>query len=144
MKNVIIHQSPYYFLNTSQSNGFVITLESTAIILSIVASAIALTAGFVQTVSKFNEIGEKIRNLSSAIATNSQALQELKELHIQVLGIDKKIDLHIADNANRNQNLITEINRQNLQISNLDSEVRQLENYLQRETSFKIREQQPR
>lgn len=123
----------------TNSPGLLITLESTAVIFTIIISAVTITASFVRSVSKFNEIGEKIRNLEKSISANSNALQELRQLHLQVLGIDKKIDLHISDTTSRNQNLIADIQRISIAQQENNAEIRQLENFLQQKTDFKIR-----
>ncbi len=137
--------------NADNQPSVTLTLESMGVLLGILVSVSMLLTGVVQVITKFNSIDEKIRDLKEANTANDKAINEVKSVSLQLIQIDKKLDLHLQNYESRNDMLaliigqmkeVDEHNRERWkeEIAKTNAEVKQLENYLQQSTSFRVRE----
>lgn len=128
-----------------------LTLESTGILLGILVSFSILLGGTVKVITKFNSISNSIRDLREDLNSNIKALEQFKTLNSEVLVLDRKIDLHLQEYVNRKETVQFTIGqldqkidhnrkRWEEELTEVEAEVKQLENYLQRNSDFKVRE----
>jgi parvulin-like peptidyl-prolyl isomerase len=118
-------------------SGVVVTLQSTSILLGILVSGAMLTHLGIKLITNVN-------NISLSIA---QIQKDLKSLSVDVERIDKldrRLDLHIQDYINRKdvvQMLLGQLDEKiNHKFRRLLFYNREMQKFLQRDTTFQIRE----
>ncbi|QLE54839.1 hypothetical protein [Nostoc sp. TCL26-01] len=128
-----------------------LTLESTGILLGILVSVSMLLGGTIKVITKFNTISNSIRDLREDLNSNTKALEQFKTLNSEVLVLDRKLDLHLQEYVNRketvqflmgqlDQKIDHNRKRWEEELQEVKGETKQLENYLQSHSGFKVRE----
>ncbi|MBH8553599.1 hypothetical protein I8751_14710 [Nostocaceae cyanobacterium CENA357] len=130
--------------------GITLTLESTSTILGIAISLSMLVGIAIKVITKFNEVNGSIRDLKEDLNTHTKALDQFKGLHSEVLVLDRKLDLHLQEYTNRKETvqfLIGQLDqkidhnrkRWEEELAKVNSDIKAVENYLQSQTTFKVR-----
>ena len=142
---------------TQPQSGFVVSLEGTNLILTIILSLAGLFAIIIKSVSKFNEISSKIRDIQEDLNSHStseghaQLLQQVKLLQTSLIAIDKKIDLHLLDYIHYKESTLLHIhgvdekvkhtwNKTDKLLIEQKAEIKEMQNFLNKRQDFKIRE----
>ncbi|MEH2124175.1 hypothetical protein [Nostoc sp.] len=123
--------------NSSSSPGITITLETTGIFLGILVSASVLGGVAVNVISKMNRISSSISQIEEALKVYAGNAEKIRDL-------DKKFDLHIQEYINRKdvvQMVLGQLDQKiNHKFRRLLFYTRDVQQFLQRDTAFKIRE----
>lgn len=93
-----------------QQPAFAITLESTGIFLGILVSVSMLTGIAIKMVSKFNAITNEIRDLREDFNSHSTVIADVKTLQLDVIKLDKRLDIHLQDYVNYKDATLLNIN----------------------------------
>lgn len=138
-------------------SGFVVTLEGTNLLLTIILSLAALVAIIIRSVSQFNEITSKIRDLQEDLNSHSNAeghaqlLQQVKQIQISLIAIERRIDLHLVDYTHEKDSTLLHINGVSDKVKHTwektekilieqKSEIKEMQKFLNKQQEFKIRE----
>lgn len=123
--------------NSSTSPGITITLETTGIFLGILVSASLLAAVAINVISKMNRISSSISQIESDLKEQARNAEKIRE-------IDRTLALHIQEYVNRKDVVQMLMGQLNEKIDHKFRRVlfytRDIQNFLQRDTNFKIRE----
>ncbi len=123
--------------SSSSSPGITITLETTGIFLGILVSVSVLTGVAVNVISKMNRISSSIAQIEEALKGYASNAEKIREL-------DKRFDLHIQEYVNRKdvvQMVLGQLDQKiNHKFKRLLFYTRDVQQFLQRDTAFKIRE----
>lgn len=147
MKNQLIA------VETSPQNtgGLIVTLEGTSLFLTILVSTSILLAGGIKLISKFNIITAEIRDLKEDLNAHEQLIQQIKTLQKDVCNLDKKFEIHLQDYVNYKDSTLLNFNGYKEKIEHkaermenyykeLKKDIKELQNFLQKQHEFKIRD----
>ncbi|MBD2495012.1 hypothetical protein [Nostoc sp. FACHB-280] len=127
--------------NSANPQGMTITLESTSIFLGIIVSMSMIVGVAIKAVSKFNSIANEIRDLREDLNKTATISDTVREIHKDVLLLDKRFDVHLQDYENRKDTVQMILGQLNEKIDHktqrLEREIEDIETYLQKEQSFK-------
>lgn len=138
-------------IQQSPQPSLTISLESTGVILSGLVSLTILATVVIKLVSKFNFLNSEIQDLKEQLQESKQLFGELKLLQKEFQSLDKKLDIHI-EHYSGHQNVVTlAINgstelikhkweRTEEEFQKTNSDVKDLQKYLQQRGDFRIRE----
>ncbi|MEH2198636.1 hypothetical protein [Nostoc sp.] len=128
---------PFIVIANSSSTGVTVTLESTGIFLGILVSTSILASVAVQIISKMNKITSSITQIEEAMKEHARNAEKIRQL-------EKTLDLHIQDYVNRKdviQMLLGQLDQKiTHKFKRLLFYTRDVQRFLQRDTSFTIRE----
>ncbi|MBG1240724.1 hypothetical protein [Nostoc sp. NZL] len=123
--------------NSSSPPGITLTLETTGVFLGILVSASVLAGVAVNVISKMNRISSSISQIEEALKVYAGNAEKIRDL-------DKKFDLHIQEYINRKdvvQMVLGQLDQKiNHKFKRLLFYTRDVQQFLQRDTAFKIRE----
>ncbi|KYC42026.1 hypothetical protein WA1_18660 [Scytonema hofmannii PCC 7110] len=130
-------------------NGVVVTAESTGLVLSAVASAIAIAAVAVKLISQFNDLINSVKELREDLSEHAKQegheklIERVEDLEEKVFLLDKKLDLHISDYLhNRDMTLLVTNGLEETikhKSERFSGEIKDLQKFLQAQSNFKIR-----
>jgi hypothetical protein len=140
-----------------QSPSFTITLESTGIFLGILVSFSLLAGILVKVISNFNSLNAEIRDLKEDLNSHSnmeghdKLLPRVKEIEDKFQSLDKRFDVHLQDYSGYKDIALLAINgnkeliihkwiRTEEEFQKTNSDVKELQRYLQQRGDFRIRE----
>lgn len=128
------------------NNGVFISIDSIGVFLTIMVSVSILVTVGIKLISKFNHLNYSIKDLQDEIDKHSQSEghERLIARVQQLENLDKRLDLHIQDYINRKDTVQMLLGQLNEKIDHkslrLHTSVRDIEKFLLREGSFKIRD----
>ncbi|MBW4480840.1 MAG: hypothetical protein KME54_29405 [Tolypothrix brevis GSE-NOS-MK-07-07A] len=124
-------------VTSQQEPAFIVTLQSTSVILGIVVSGSILLGLGIKLVSNVNKI-------SLSISQIQKDLNELSQESEKVSQLERRVDLHLQDYLNRKdvtQMLLGQLDEKiNHKFKRLLFYTREMQRFLQRDTAFQIRE----
>ncbi|MEH1971117.1 hypothetical protein [Nostoc sp.] len=124
-------------VTNSSSPGITLTLETTGIFLGILVSASLLAGVAINVISKMNRISSSITQIEEALKGYAGNAEKIRDL-------DKRFDLHIQEYINRKdvvQMVLGQLDQKiNHKFRRLLFYTRDVQQFLQRDTAFKIRE----
>jgi hypothetical protein len=152
MKSVILVNVP-----PNPSAGFVVTLEGTSLILTILLSVSGLLAICIKLIGKFHDISNEIKDLRDDLNTHANTeghprlLEQTRQIQRDVLIIDKRFEVHIQDYLNyKDANLLLWSGAKDGIKHNWEKseklfieqklEIKDLQKFLQKQGEFRIRE----
>ncbi|QMS87303.1 hypothetical protein HUN01_06790 [Nostoc edaphicum CCNP1411] len=119
------------------SPGITLTLESTGVFLGILVSVSALAGVAIRIISKMNSISASISQIELALKEQANNAEKIRDL-------DKRFDLHIQEYVNRKdvvQMVMGQLDQKiNHKFKRLLFYTRDIQRFLQRDTTFNIRE----
>ena len=153
----MITKNSVILANTTPQPGLIVTLEGTSLFLTVLISSCALLGIFIKIITKFNSITAEIRDLREDLNSHSKAeghqrlLEQTKSIQKDFVNFDKKIDLHLQDYQHYKDANLLAYNGTNEKINHTWSkteklfiehkaEIRELQQFLQKQQNFKIRE----
>lgn len=123
--------------NSPSAPGITLTLESTGVFLGILVSVSALAGVAIRIISKMNSISASISQIELALNEQASNAEKIRDL-------DKRFDLHIQEYVNRKdvvQMVMGQLDQKiNHKFKRLLFYTRDIQRFLQRDTTFKIRE----
>ncbi|MBE8968380.1 hypothetical protein IQ277_19780 [Nostocales cyanobacterium LEGE 12452] len=123
--------------NSSSSPGITITLETIGIFSGTLVSLSILAGVAVNVVTKMNRISSSITQIEEALKGYADNAEKIRDL-------DKRFDLHIQEYINRKdvvQMVLGQLDQKiNHKFKRLLFYTRDVQQFLQRDTAFKIRE----
>lgn len=123
--------------NSPSTPGITLTLESTGVFLGILVSVSALAGVAIRIISKMNSISASISQIELALKEQASNAEKIRDL-------DKRFDLHIQEYVNRKdvvQMVMGQLDQKiNHKFKRLLFYTRDIQRFLQRDTTFKIRE----
>ncbi|NWF61757.1 MAG: hypothetical protein HXY43_21490 [Fischerella sp.] len=145
MRQALISSTP------NPQPSLTITLESAGIFLGSLVSVSILIGIIIKIVSKVNSINSEIKDLKEDLNENKKIFEQVKTLEREVHGLDKRLDIHLQDYSGYKDVLLLAVNgnkeaiahkwkRTEEEFEKTNSEVRELQRYLQQRGDFKIRE----
>lgn len=132
--------------STSPPQGFVLTLESTGVLLGLLLSACALAGIIIKIITQFNNIANTIKEIEEDLLKHiaSEGHEKLEPKLKKLDEIDKKLDLHIQDMLNRKESVNMIANQLDQKInhkfSTLMHSLKDIESYLNKQGNFRIRQ----
>ena len=131
-------------VNSNNSPGITLTLESTGIFLGILISISALAGVAVNIISKINRISFSINEIEEASKTNASNTEKIKDL-------DKRFDIHLQDYINYKDAMLLDRNglreridhkwqRTEDELAKDRAEIKDLREFLVKSLNFKIRD----
>jgi hypothetical protein len=144
-------------VGTPPPQGLVVTLEGTNLVLAVVISSIGILGIFAKIVSKFNAITNEIQDLKQELNSHAateghpKLLEQVKSLQKDLITLDKRFDIHSQDYLNHKDAALLSLNGNNEKINHKwqrteelfkeqKSEIKDLQKFLQKHQSFRIRE----
>ncbi|MFN6485525.1 MULTISPECIES: hypothetical protein [unclassified Nostoc] len=132
-------------MNTTQST---IAVSNAASSITVSLESVGVFTGICVSISVLGTLAVKLinnlNNISSSIAQIKQDLKEHADNKEKIRDLDKKLDLHIQDYINRKDTvtlLIAQVSQTvDHRTNRLYTSMKDIENYLQLQGNFKIRE----
>lgn len=128
------------------NNGVFLSVDSIGVFLTMLVSVSILTTVAIRLISKFNHLNYSIKDLQDELDKHSESEghERLITRVRQLENLDKRLDLHIQDYINRKDTVQMLLGQLNEKIDHkslrLHTSVRDIEKFLLREGSFKIRD----
>jgi hypothetical protein len=123
--------------NSNNSPGITLNLESTGVFLGILVSVSALAGVAIRIISKMNSISASIGQIELALKEQASNAERIRDL-------DKRFDLHIQEYVNRKdvvQMVMGQLDQKiDRKFKRLLFYTRDIERYLQKDTTFRIRD----
>lgn len=136
--------------------GLIVTLEGTNLLLTVLLSTAALLGIGIKLVSKFNAITTELRNLRedlnahANVEGHSKLLEQVRIIQKDLAALDKRFDIHLQDYTNYKDATLLALNGANEKINHTwvktekvliehKSDIKELQQFLQKHQSFKIR-----
>lgn len=130
----------------SASQGIILNLESSGVILAIIISACTLAGIVVKVITQFNTITNTLKEIEEDLIKHvaSEGHEKLEPKLKRVDELDKKLDLHIQDMLNRKESVNMIANQLdqkiNYKFSTLTHSLKDIESYLNKQGNFRVRQ----
>ncbi len=122
---------------TTSSPVITVTLESVGVFTGILVSISVLATLAIKLVSNLNSISSSITQIKEDLKEHANNAEKIRDL-------DKRLDLHIQDYINRKDTvtlLIAQVSQTvDHRTNRLYTSMKDIENFLQKQGNFKIRE----
>lgn len=136
----------YQVQSQRQQEGITLNLESTGAILGILISVCALATIIIRIITQFNNIANTLKEIEEDLIKHvaSEGHEKLEPKLKKIEEIDKKLDLHIQEVLNRKEAvnmLVGQLDEKiNYKFSGLQHSIKDMENYLNKQGNFRIRQ----
>ena len=137
--------------NLQSPPSFTITLESTGIFLAALVSLSILGGIGIKIISKINDFSAELKAINKDLNEYEKLLERIEAIEERFHALDKRFDIHSQDYINYKDSLLLITNnlkelikhnreRQDEEFAKTNSEVKDLQRYLQQRGDFRIRE----
>jgi hypothetical protein len=143
--------------NSNSQPALILTLESTGILLGSLVSLSILLGIAIKLITKLNLISSEIKALREDLNAHSdteghqQTIEQLRGIEKDFHTLDKRFDVHLQDYSGYKDIALLAINgnkeliahkwiRTEEEFNKTNSEVKELQKYLQQQGTFRIRE----
>ncbi|MBH8561638.1 hypothetical protein I8748_05500 [Nostoc sp. CENA67] len=128
-----------------------ISLETFGIIITSLLGIISLFAAGAKIVTRFNGIGNDIKNLRKDLASHSTLIEEFKQLQKDFSSLDKSFSIHQQDFMNHKDAVLLGFNgakertehkweRTKEELEKVNNDVNDLQRYLHEQSGFIVRQ----